>query len=398
MKKIVFLLLVLVPLSAYPNEWKVWTAALGSIPEDNYYQILLPAELTGQSRHISFPGIRLLNSEGTAIPYFIRSGSIREELNELTAYPLIENSGKDSLNTLVIHNPDKEQINSFLIISQPAEVSRWVQVRGSNDRKNWFITKQFRNVTQQVYRLREYEVTPVTFPEGNYLYYEVNLKTNEKSPLDIAMVVKEESHVHDSPLSLLPVPSISQKDSSDHFSYLTFSHLPHSYWYDKVVFHVKYPADYYRTGSSVGDNYSFTLSSYQSNTLFPGKHRLTPESYFRISNDHNPPLVIDSIRFYSVAYYACTFLSAGEQYTLTLDESLDSRPSYDIEHFRTKIPEDIPVVTLSSPTATIHQTVPQIRERLWIEQPAVLWSIILLTGLFLAVMCFFVIKEMKNRP
>lgn len=284
MKKICFLLYLLLPLSVYSKEWTIWNSEVEIVPEDNYYNIALPPELTGQSKYADFPGIRLYNSQGTVIPHFIRSGNIREE-----------------------------------------------------------------------------------------------------------------SSVHYSTLTLLPVTKVSQKDSSDHFTYLTFPTLKNSYWYDKVVFYVTYPGDYYRKGKTTDNRYSFTLSSYQSNTFFPGMQRLTPETTFRISNEQNPPLVIDSVHFYTVPYYVCAFLSAGERYTLTLDESLDGRPSYDIEHFRNKIPEDIPVISITTPVATVNQTTAHTRDTLWIENPAVLWSIIILVGIFLIGICFFVMKDMKKK-
>ncbi|MCC8152938.1 MAG: hypothetical protein LIP01_01190 [Tannerellaceae bacterium] len=88
-------------------------------------------------------------------------------------------------------------------------------------------------------------------------------------------------------------------------------------------------------------------------------------------------------------------LWGGEHYTLSIDESQRIRPQCDIEHFRHKIPEPLPVLQVSVPEITVHQETREIRKLLWIEKPAVLWSIISLIGLFLAVLCRKVMKQMN---
>ncbi|MCD7933623.1 MAG: hypothetical protein LUH15_21050 [Tannerellaceae bacterium] len=53
MKKICFLLYLLLPLFVYSKEWTVWNSEVEIVPEDNYYNIAPP----GTNRPVQICGL-----------------------------------------------------------------------------------------------------------------------------------------------------------------------------------------------------------------------------------------------------------------------------------------------------------------------------------------------------
>jgi len=395
MKKIICLLCLL-PLFVQAQEWKIYRSAVEKVPEDGYYHIGLPQELIGVSANTSLDDIRVYNSSGEEVPYFVRSEKAMQEVQQLLYYELLENTAKDSLNRIVLRNSQQRSIHRFLIVVRPAEVTKTVQIRGSHDRKQWFIVKQFQEINRKSHFNQTNEIIPVDFPDGNYPYYEITLRNNGQSPLDIAGVVRAENQQIYNTLSALPTIRFTQKDSTDRYTYIHFHDLRQNFRFDRVDFFITYPTDYYRKAEyRPGNRFSFELTSGQANSIYPETTRLTPESYFRINNQNSPPLQIDSIHFYGLNRYLCAFLTADEIYTIVIDERQNGRVQYDIQHFQNEIPSDIPIVKASLPVVTVKQTPEDTRPTWWLERPAVLWAIIIGTALFLLFICLKVMKETK---
>ena len=73
-------------------------------------------------------------------------------------------------------------------------------------------------------------------------------------------------------------------------------------------------------------------------------------------------------------------------------------PHYDIEHFRDKIPVDLPILqTTNQETHIIFDKPTPQRELTLIEHPAFMWSVIIVIGVLLLFVCIRMIKEMKKK-
>ncbi|MCC8187433.1 MAG: hypothetical protein LIP08_07970 [Bacteroides sp.] len=164
-----------------------------------------------------------------------------------------------------------------------------------------------------------------------------------------------------------------------------------------VVFFLNHPSDYFRQATYAGsDRFTFSLSSGSDNRFYLQPMRLTSENYFRIDNQNGPPLKIDSVRFYGQDRYLCAYLTAGEKYTVVIDNQQCDRPTYDIEHFRNDIPSQLPVLQTTLPLVRQERVEMENRKTLWIERPIVLWSISIGVGLFLLWICWWMMKQKKR--
>ncbi len=398
MKQIIYLC-CLFPLlvQAQIQERNIYESAVEEVPENGYYNILLTQQLVGVSRDNRLHDIRMYDASGGEVPYFIRTEGVSQEIQQWLWYDLLENTGTDSINRIVLHNPEEKLIHRLLIVSRLADVNHSVQVRGSNDCSSWFIVKQFRHITKRTSDDQVHEIFTVDIPAGNYPYYEITIRNSGSSPLNITGVVNTEDQQIYYTLSPLPVFPVVQKDSSDRHTYLFFPDLPQDFRFDRVDFFLNHPSDYFRQATYAGgDRFTFNLSSGSDNRFYPQTMRLTRENYFRIDNQNSPPLKVDSVRFYGQDRYLCAYLTVAEKYKVVIDNQQRDRSTYDIEHFRNDIPSQLPVLQTTLPVVWHEQIEAVNRKTLWIERPIVLWSILIGVGLFLLWICWRVMKQTKH--
>lgn len=371
-----------------------------NVPDvSSYYNIELPQELIGVSLPKGFNDLRLYDSKGTEIPYFVRSESPVQEINQFVSYPLVSNKTNKGVNTLIIENPDEGTIDRFYLIAKKTDVKKSVRIRGSNNRDVWFIVKQQHEIGYTGLREDTQDIIIVDFPKGNYRYYELVLTNEEEAPLDIQRVVKIENSYLYGRFTELPTGGILQKDSVDKRTYLSFPELHQRYKVNKAEFEVDYQSVYLRNGRLQPGRVPFTLRSGSTNTFYFSPWSLNEDSSIVIDNEDSPPLKIESVKLYGLNRYICAFLEAEESYKLVIDHTTyNSSPRYDIEHFRSQIPAILPVLkTGEMETQFIEDIVNTPRDLMWIERPGVLWLIIVVVGIFLIGLCFFVVKELKNK-
>jgi hypothetical protein len=88
-------------------------------------------------------------------------------------------------------------------------------------------------------------------------------------------------------------------------------------------------------------------------------------------------------------------LEQEKVYHLEINDSYTSRPNYDIERIETEIVRgDMATIR----TIGLEKYIVPPRGKKWIEKPMFLWSVIGLVGLFLGLLCWRVLVEMKNLP
>ena len=156
----------------------------------------------------------------------------------------------------------------------------------------------------------------------------------------------------------LPVPVISQKDSTDKHSYykLQFSE---TFSIDKLV--VQFVgAPFFKRQLAVYASNRFsspliettTTSSQPVSISIAQKTRLV---WVVMDNKDNPPLHLSSAKAFMLRKDIITYLKEGQSYQLNFgDSTLTSLPAYDIASFKDSIPGNLPVL-LPGPVREINQ-------------------------------------------
>lgn len=378
-----------------------WKADLPVVDESGYYTIELDQEVIGAGlEYLKFFDTKQ-NSE---VPYFIRSADPIQEINSFEAFTLKSNLVKDSLNILIVDNANAENLNRFCIILQKAETEKFAAIRGSNDLKQWYTVKQATGISRLGKQSRDNtEMQVLDFPQGNYRYYEITLWNSEGSPLDILQVGKiKNSNLYGHFVSIPTGVFIQENDDDNHNTFIRFPDVPHIYCIHKIEFNIKNKPYYYRN-AFLKDTITYqietiSLSSDKDNIFFISDFYFSSATSICIENEQNPPVSVDSVKLYGLSRYACIYLEAGQRYRLLSDRRDPVSTRYDIEHFRDKIPADLPVLqTINLQPYVVQEEVAPERKPSFIEQPVFLWGIIIVVGIFLIFICLRMISEMKKK-
>lgn len=395
--RILLISISLVLQSIILNAQSNYVAKVNGITKSDYYNIELSQEIIAVSPDLEFSSLRINDKKGKEIPYFVRSVNPIQEISSFVDYDIIKNTTKDSLNTIVIENKNKENLNRFYIVTIAAEVVKNVRLKGSNNEKEWYVVKQEENITHSGFKQGNEEYLIVDFPSSNYKYYEITLSNNQNNPLSVQRVGKFENSNIYAQLSKINVGQFIQKDSTDKKTYISFPELQYPYRISKINFKINNKSDYLRYCyfRNEYDNINFTLSSKEDNNIFLPSSALIKTNSIIIENKDNPPLSIDSISFFGLNRYLCAYLEEGNEYIITINEKNYSKPQYDIEHFKNEISQNLEIVKTSDLKETKKEVIE--REKLWLEKPVFLWGVIIIVGVFLLGLCWKVILEMKKK-
>lgn len=390
--------LLLMSLCCSAQYW--YSADLETVDKSGYYTIVLDEKIVGSATDLNFSNLRINDLTKREVPYFVRQTRLKTMNREFIAYPLLMNAEKDSLNTVIVENEKRQQWSEFTLKIARADVVKHIRLRGSNDGVKWYIVQQKKRVNTPQNIEDNHELVTVDFPEGSYKYYEIEITNNQKSPLkvmDVGYYQSEEVYHRQTPIDL---GNFSVKDSSNRKTYIRFNHLPFPSKIDRLEFTLHHKTAYQRKAritSKPTESQEFVLSSKQGNGIILDAFPITKQTVIEIDNGGNPPLTFQDITAYGLTRSLCAYLEKGVQYSLVMgnDNYLPSN-DYDIQFFEKEIPDNLSVITTTNFKSHLIKT-PEKRDRIWIEKPLFLWSVLILVGLFLGVICYKIVKELNKR-
>ncbi|MDR3272137.1 MAG: hypothetical protein LBT29_01440 [Flavobacteriaceae bacterium] len=396
-KYLILLLFCLAELACFAQS--VWKATIQPVEANGYYNIELSQQIIALSEKNELSDLTILDEKKQEVPYFLRPVNPIREISHFEAYELKENRAEDSLNIVIVNNPNSEILSRFYILISGADVTKYVCIRGSNDLKNMYIVKQKTGISNYSTGNNHNEMLIVDFPQGNYRYYEITLSNNQKSPLEVLKVGKIQNSVIYEQFAEINLGKFVQKDSSNRKTYIRFPDLSYASHIYKLEFTVKYKADYFRNAqifdSKRGNLFNFDISSKHENVFFTNNLILYPESFVVIENYNNPPPLIDSIKVYGLKRYVCAYLEKDQTYSLLIGRKDGIAPTYDLEYFQHDIPADIPIIETKNLQSVPDDNAGQ--NTLWIEKPLFLWSVIIAVGVLLVFVCLKMIRDIKKR-
>ncbi len=377
-----------------------YRAGIPVVEESGYYHLLISPEVSAVSND-DFSDVRIKDADGNEIPYLLRSEDARKQESFFEYYKLKENAfvQKDSITRIVVENEKKENINQFCIIISNSDIRKYILLKGSNDTKNWYVVKQKTPAPMATRISDNTEMIVFDFPEGNYLYYEIEISNPANLPVQVHQVGKYKYSEILGKYSELPIGKYVKKDSTDKKTYISFPGLKMNYRIDKLSFFIDKTKDFYRNASILDDNnYSvnqFNLSSQSENVIEISGFRMTPKTVILIENKDNPPLSILDIKAFQLNQYLCVYLEKGVSCSLFCGNKKLSRPQYDIAYFQKNIPQNLPLLKLKTfENISSQSPEPSPRQKAFYETQAFLWAVIVLVGLFLVWICWKMIRKM----
>ncbi|MDR0799146.1 MAG: hypothetical protein LBN18_05255 [Dysgonamonadaceae bacterium] len=404
-RQILLLLVVFLPLASRGQSFS-GKSIIPEVEESGYYHILLSPDVIALSQE-NLQDIRIKNDrQETDIPFLLRSEYPKNQSTYFQNYTIEENifHAKDSLTRIIVDNEAKEEIRQFCISIRNAEITKYISLQGSDDKKTWYVVKEKFRAKPGIKNDENSEMLIVDFPQGNYRYYEIRMSNLQKDPIQILNVGKYRYSETLGKYTKVEIGSFVQKDSSDTKTYLILPTISRRYLVNRIHFEIDSKQPYLRQAQFVErtedktiTNQSFILSSQKENTIDITGF-LSLATMIVIDNKDNRPLQIRGITAFQLNRYLTVYLEKGERYTLYCGDPNLPAPQYDLVYFEKNIPENLCVLELPTLENISQQEIsPMPQKTNFMETQTFLWLIIGGVGLLLLWICYTMMKEMKKK-
>jgi len=410
-KQTVFSLIALLPFFCHAQHF-TGQCDIPVVNESGYYHLLLSPEVMAIAQS-NLEDIRIKNNKsGKETPYLLRSENPKTQTSSFQDYKIIENyfDKKDSVTCVIIDNEAKEEISQFCVVIQNAEISKYISVKGSEDKENWYVVKQKMPANPGIKNDATSEILIVDIPLGKYRYYEIFIGNSQKDPIQILSVGKYQYGEILGKYTEIPLGNFVQKDSVNKQSYIYFPEIERNYLINKFHFEIGEQQPYYRQAWFSKKEYDmkhknsffvqmspFILSSQEENTVDTYNMYIDTSIVIIVDNKDNNPLKINKITAYQLNRYLTLYLDEGEHYTFYCGDKTLSKPQYDLEYFEKNIPGGLPVLELSPLKEIPQSDSANVKEQNFWETQTFLWIIMSVVGLLLLWICYVMVREMKKK-
>ena len=404
LKLIVILIILLVTMDARSQDKGFhFKRKLNGPAEEGWYSIPLPADLF-QSLRRDLTDLRIYQFNGTdtvEVQYVLK---VRhdEVLDAVVELPVFNKSKKDGKLFLTVELKKDQKVNRLDLEFEEDNFNGFVQLEGSADLKEWFSVDSLQRILSIRKGDIDFKATTLNFPLSHYRYLRIRVEADEPLTFRSASFKKREIKygVRTAPAShwtattnkqtkqtvlevslnnLQPVSRVSivEEHTMDFYRPLTVETLRDSaqtqkgwtYYYDLV----------YSGYITSLDEHQFDFPS-----SFAKKLKIT------IHNADNPPLNFKNVSVSGPQIELAAKVQPGVNY-LFYGNAFLAAPSYDVVHFRDKIPAELPALSMGQEENLTHpavKTSPLFENKLW------LWAIM---GVIIGVLGYFTLKMMKAK-
>lgn len=388
--KRIYGILILVATLLNVNAQSLWYERVDSVTKSGYYHIEISQELYGLGTH----ALRVLDADGKEVPYFMRLAAAMGEVVQMEMYPLISNTARDSVNTIVVHRTAGE-VSHFYLKMKRADAAMHIAIRGSYDQQQWFGVKQ-RSRLRSEYNPLFGDVAVVDFPWGDYTYYELTVTNNTQNPLHITGVGRIERNITNGQLVELRSGGYAAEVDEDNCTRISFPGMKYPYALYGLTLEVEDKGHYSRGVEIVKEGrvmHSFQLSSREKGMHHIDELTIDRDTQIRIYNHNNPALTVTDVKLYGQNRYLCAYLEKNGIYRIATSKGGYRR--YDIEDFIHDISTVLPVLKTHGLTDVEVPVVPPTPLRFY-EKPFFLWGVIAVIGIGLLLLCVRMLKELKE--
>lgn len=372
------------------NAQSYWFERVEPVKESFYYHIAISQELYGLAPN----ALRVLDANGKEVQYFMRLAAAIGEKVQMEMYPLVSNTARDSVNTIVVHRTTGEASRFYLKMNR-ADAEMYIAIRGSYDQQEWFGVKQ-RSRLRSEYNPHFGDVAVVDFPWSDYTYYELTVTNNTQNPLHITGVGRIERSITEGQFVELRSGGHTVEVDADNRTLISFPGMKYPYGLFGVTLGVEDKGHYSRMVEIVNDDRvvrSFQLTSREKGMHYIHELMIDRNTQIRILNNNNPALTITDVKLYGQNRYLCAYLKENGTYRVVT--SNEGYRSYDIQGFINEIPGILPVLNTYGLTDVEEPEVPPTPLRFY-EKPLFMWSVIAVIGIGLLLICVRLLKELKE--
>ena len=380
-----------------------WQSGLTKTIVSGFYKVDLNPDVVAKLNS-NFSDIRIKDEKGSEVPYFLEKEPFSVTKRVFKEYKVIEKiKWKNGATVLVVKNESKDTINNIQLQIKNFDVSKRLELAGSDDYANWYTIKEnylFRSANGQ---RTTSEVKSLNFPYTDYQYYRIIIYDCFSLPINVMKIGYFDTYEEKGKFKKLKNQTITRFDSLETkqtYLKINFKETP---YFDKLVIKAEKPIYYNRKANICSQRIDkkgrvhydvldyITLNSNDDFTSYFSNYE-NKEFYLVIDNEDNPPLENLVIEAYQLNRYLITHLEPEKDYKLMFkNETIKSKPNYDINHFKNSIDSDIPILTSKEIVPILYQGKKKIKpSKIW------MWAAIGIVALLLGYLSYKMITEMEK--
>ncbi len=326
---------------------------ISNVADSSQWQrIDLPADIYTKTS-INLSDLRiyqvLSNNDTLELPYIL-DRSMAKSKSKKVDFQLLNQSKRSLGASFSFHLDDKDVINEILLHLDNSNFDWKVILEGSNTQKSWSTILDDYRILAIDDPNGEYRFTTLLFPESNFEYYRVTLKTNDEVKFIKATLNLDKPEQY----RYIELPIISQlleTNTKEKESIINID-LGHKYKVDQIELDINTEGDYYRPiniliqhdSSLINKKWNYhyrsvyrgTLSSLQT-SRFNLSTDLGRKFRIKIKNYDNQALQFGNISIKNRIQSLYSKLSSDDQLFLCYGKSDARSPNYDLKYFKDKI-------------------------------------------------------------
>lgn len=373
-------------------------------PTEQWHKVLLPTDIFG-ALSSDLSAIRIYGLIGVKdtieAPYILQRSSGKIVSNEVD-FKIINTSYNKKGYYFTMEVPTKETINQMTLSFQQQNFDWKLTVEGSQNNKEWFTLAANYRILSIKNELTDYQFTKVTFPDAQYRYFRLFIKSKEKPILrKTKLMLHEVTNVNYNDYAIKSIKAVEKKqakqteiaidlEQSSAISFLKIDIKETFDYYRPVT--IKYITDSIKTEQGWNYNYrtltSGVLNSIEKNE-FKFNSTILKKLKIIIYNNDNEPLTINTVGVKGYVHELVTRFTKPATYYLVYGNNKARKPSYDLN--RLKIPDTLTTLKLGNELIIekreLPATEPLFKNKIW------LWIVITIVILLLG---GFSIKMMRK--
>lgn len=345
-----------------------YQAAVKPDQKSGYQRIDLSPDILGRLND-GLGNIRLYDGQRREVPYLLtrQTGSDGKAFVPFTI--ISTTSVAHAGTTLIVKRPNQQPIQTVSLAVKNTAVQKSAMLSGSPDGNVWYALDNNVVLGGKSSSTSTAYTETLSFPLTDYPYFRLQISDSTSAPLNILRVGSYGQITASAQYTPVPDLRFTQRDSSDHYTYLFLSRSSPAR-IDRLMVRVNSPAQYHRGAelgqltplvisrkrkrSQIGQAFStearFVVSSTGDSVLnLPSV--LTEKRCIRIANADDPPLQIRAIEAAQMRTYLVANLLANSTYTLEFGDKQLAAPVYDLTQFKANIPAVLPAATVGPMTA-----------------------------------------------
>ena len=403
MKKLILIATILLFSSRIFCQGYQWQTELTASNSTGFYKIELEPAIVSKLNS-NFSDIRIKDNNEIEIPYYLEKEPFSITKRVFKEYKIIEKiKWNNGATVLVVKNENKDTINNIQLQIKNFDVRKRIELSGSDDYNNWYTIKdnyQFRSANGQQ---TTSEIKSLNFPYTDYQYYRIIIYDWYTLPINVLKIGYFDTYEEQGKFKELKNKMVTRFDSSttkQTYIKINFKETP---YFDKLIIKATKPLFYYRKakicsqridkkGRAHYDVLDYIILNSNSDFTSYYSDLKNKELYLVIENEDNPPLEKITVKAYQLNRYLITHLEAEKEYKLVLEnESIKTKPNYDINHFKGRVESNIPVLGTKTLTKINSKLKKNIKpSTIW------MWAAIGIVALLLGYMSYKMISEMEK--